>query len=751
MSTNTLQGNTAAGTGKPSASTLPGAMFGTGGGLSQLRAATPDRVNMSEPVEQEADPYAGLNFRERMAAKREAARLKGAIEDYPHLLAIKPREGYLFRSDYFEVDETSVACVLGFFHAEAAHDDFGAFWGINRIPAGLGDGVSVVVLEQVRRMGAKWVEDRINDSEKLDKLEQGEQDQAGTERTRKKRDKVAGDIGEVVDELNNGASYLHVHNRLLVKASDVDALDEALERIKRLYVDRFATLSVAAYPGEQRQELAGLFKKNDKKRGRGQHFTSTEFAGSHSLVTNGLNDPGGEYVGSMLGDVNNSAVLFDVNGYDHHVVVADSTINPMLGRAHVPDMWGSKISQSALLNNGRVVHLVLDNANLDVLGPKLTNVTSRLDMNSGDINMFEMFGAREDELSIFPAHLEKIVLMAEQAYETTDSDRSIIRGSLKETLTMFYIDKGMWARNAKDNRERLRLVNLDHRHVPRLQDLVTYFDTQYKALANTTARDNEALHAYSVLRLVFKDLLDNNGDLFNTHTSDEIDGVVEARRVIYDFSKLLRRGKGVAMAQLVNTIGFAVDNLSLGDTVIVHGTEHIEKGVKEYITTQFERLFIRGGRVAYLYNDVEKMLEDGAFNRFDRADWTVLGPMTDTTVGDYQKRLAQDIPPDLERLVTNKGQGLAYLRRGVTNVVFHLDLALGVNPARAAQRAEAERQASQGRAGGTKLGAPAGRHPEQSSSHVPQTRSTPGATGFRPPITADWAPVEAPRRMVPSR
>lgn len=743
--------------------TLPGEGFSPS---SPFGSASGSFANLRRPVgesnaavsaDQAEDPHAGLSAKERRAAERAARRLKGTFEDYPHLLAVKPREGYVFRSDYFQVD-SGTACVLGFFHDEAARDDFGAFWGINRIPAGLGDGVSVVVFEQVRRMGEKWIDDHIATSDKLGKLDSGEQETSGTASTRRKAEKVSSDVDDATAEIQDGASYLHVHNRLLVKAPSLESLDEALERIKRLYVDRFGTLTVAPYPGEQRQELTGLFKKNEKKRGRGYHFTSVEFAGSHSLVTNGLNDPGGEYVGSMLGDVNNSAVLFDVNDYEHHIVVADGTVNPVLDRAHVPDMWGSKISQSALLNNGRVVHLVLDGANLDVLGPKLSKLTARLDMNSGDINMFELFGTREDELSIFPAHLEKIVLMAEQAYETTDDDRSIIRGSLKETLTTFYIDKGMWLRNAKENRSRLRLVNLDHRHLPRLQDLVTYFETQYKALANSTARDDEALHAYNVLRLVFKDLLDNNGDLFNTYTNNEIDGVFEARRALYDFSKLMRRGKGVAMAQLVNTVGFAVDNLGLGDTVIIHGTEHIDDRVKEYIDTQFERLFARGGRVAYLYNDVDKMLADAKFNHFHKADWTVLGPMSETTVAAYQKHLAQDIPPDLERLVTAKGQNLAYLRRGVTNVVFSLDLALGVNPARAAhrerievERREATRQASpnSNRSSSGSRGSsqpPQGQAPAKRPTMRP--RSLPGAGRG----TADLTPqAEQAARMVPTR
>lgn len=635
----------------------------------------------------EGEPSAGSTGKERRAAKKKARQLSGTFDDYPHLVAIKPKERYVFRSDYFHVDDR-YACVLGFFHDDGSRDDFSAFWGINRIPSGLPDDVTVVVLEQVRRKGEKWIEEKIKTVEKLDRLEEGEQAQAGTMTSRRRAAKVSDDMEIVAGEIQDGATYLHVHNRLLVRAPDLETLDDAVERIGRLYIDRFGTLTVAAYPGEQRQELSNLFGANERKRGKGFHFTSVEFAGSHSLVTNGLNDPAGEYVGSMVGDVNNSAVLFDVNGYDHHVVVADNTVNPVLNRAHVPDMWGSKISQAALLSNARTVHIILDGARMDELGPRLDALTARLDMNSGDINMFEMFGDPEDELGIFPAHLEKVVLMAEQAYETTDSDRSIIRGSLKETLTQFYIDKGMWARNAKHNRDRLRVVGIPHTQVPRLQDIVTYFDTQYRALANSTARDDEALHAYNILRLVFKDLLDNNGDLFNTHTNDEIDGVADARRVLYDFSRLLKRGKGVAMAQLVNVIGFAVDNLGLGDTVIIHGTESIDDRIKEYLTEQFSHLFLRGGRVVYLYNDIDRMLADSAFNRFDAADWTVLGPMRDATVTEYQRQLHQDIPPDLERLVTTRGENLSYLRRGHTNVVFHLDLPLGVNPARAERRAQ---------------------------------------------------------------
>lgn len=117
--------------------------------------------------------------------------------------------------------------------------------------------------------------------------------------------------------------------------------------------------------------------------------------------------------------------------------------------------------------------------------------------------------------------------------------------------------------------------------------------------------------------------------------------------MVYDFSRLMRRGKGVAMAQLVNIVGFAVGKLGLGDTVVIHGTEQIDDRVKKYLRDQFDHMHERGGRVVYSYNDVDKMLADSDFNKFDAADYTLFGPMRDRTVAEYQKQLHQQIPPDL--------------------------------------------------------------------------------------------------------
>lgn len=594
-----------------------------------------------------------------------------------HLLAVKPDEGYVFHSDYFTIDD-QVASIVAFFHTDGAADNFAAFWGINKIPTGLGDDVEVILFEQLNKMSKGWIESHQTKAEGIAEMDSTSANQNGTNTTKNIAYGKRNDFDAIAKELMAGSSYMHANYRMLIKARDLDALDNAMMNIKRLYMDRFGTLSLAAYAGDQRKELSSLWLKNDKKIGKGFHFTSTELAGSYSLVTHGMEDPAGEYVGRMVGDVNTSAVLFDIDNYDHHTVIVNENYHIKLGRVHITDLWGSKISQSALMNNHKVVHLILDGCDLDKLGPKFKSFTYKLNMHQGAVNMFEMFGKESDELSIFPSQMQKLILMAEQAYDASEADKGIIRGHLEEIATQFYIDRKMWFANAKEHRDDLRVVNIPHNEVPMLKEFVSYLAMELKSALNASAKDESAIHALKILKQTFQNMLSNNGDLFNVITSDTIDGAKHGQRVIYDFGGLLRRGKGVAMAQFVNIIGFAVGSLGLGDTVIIHGADVIEDRVKDYVLSQFEHLWDKGGRVVYLYNHTDKMLTDKAFCKYDKADYTIFGNMTETTIAEYQAQIGQNIPPDLARLITNKSDTICYIRRGFDNVVFKQDLPLGI-------------------------------------------------------------------------
>lgn len=619
---------------------------------------------------------------EKATEKAEKEKLRN-FSEYPYLLAIKPKEKYVFHSDYFEIDG-QVATIMHFFHMDGAADGYPAFWGIGRIPSGMDNDITTICFEQVRRMTKGWVESHSSTAESVAAMNAQESNK-GTNSLKQRNSKKSRELEEIAHEIADNSAYLEAKFKIMVKAPTIEKLDKATVAIARRYVEVFSSLDASPYMGQQRQELTNLFMKNERTPGGAFYFTSPEYAGNYSLVTHGMEDPTGEYVGRMYGDVNNSAVLFSVDGYKHHVVIASEHFNEALNRTPMADYWGSKISQSCLIHNGRVVHILLDGCDLDLLGPKFEGITYKLDMNTGDVNMFEMFGDAKDELSIFAGQMQKLILMAEQAYETTESDRSIIRGSLEEIAEKFYIDQRMWYENAKANRHKVRVVGIDHKQVPKLEMFVSYLDTEHTKCLAADVKDGERAHALGILKATFHNLLSANGDLFNTTTNPAIDGAKRGRRVIYDFSSLRRRGEGVAMAQLVNVIGFAVGNLGEGDTVIFHGADKIANRVKQYIIDQLDQLYDKGGRAVFLYNNMDRMLGDKQFSHFDKADYTIFGTMTPTQVQSYQKSLGQVIPGDLVNLVQTKNAQLAYLRRDYVNVVFEQDLMLGIQNKRGAR------------------------------------------------------------------
>lgn len=599
----------------------------------------------------------------------------GSLRDFPHLMTIKPKESYVFKSNDY-MSDGNYYTILSYFHKDGAFDDFGAFWGINLIPAGLDDDISIVVVQTVERMSEGWVKEHQTHAEQVAEMNSNEQASVTSKTNKVKANKREQDLDVIAQELQAGASYLSSAFRLQIKAPSQEKLDDAILAIENLYNERFSTLYAMSYDGEQKSELVSLLRPNSWKKGKPFQFTSIELAGQYNIVTRGIEDEYGDYVGKMYGDVNTAAILFDIDDYKHHTIVCSEQFDHIYGRNYATDLWGSKISQACLMHNHKVAHIIMNGCNLDNLGPKFASITKRLNMNQGDVNMFEMFGDYDDELTLFPMQMQKLILMAEQAYESTDSDKSIIRGNLEKIATQYYVDQRMWYHDAANHRDRLRVTGIPHREVPKLEMFCAYLDTEYKKMLNSSARDDEALHAINVLNLTFKNLLSNNGDLFNTITSNIIDDVGGARRVLYDFSALAARGKGIMMAQLLNIISFCIGNLNEGDTLIIHGAEMIDDSVKPFLSTLFSHLYKKGGRVAFLYNDNEVMLNDIGFSQMDKADYTIMGNMTDNGVARYQDVLGQTIPSNLVGLIASKSDTMTFLHRDYNNVIFNRDLIL---------------------------------------------------------------------------
>ena len=97
-----------------------------------------------------------------------------SFSTYPHLMALKPKESYVFHSDYIKVDNKYMT-IMGFFHKDNANDSFGPFWGIMKIPTGLGDDVVITVLEQTKRMSEGWINSHQSKSEQISGMNESSQ------------------------------------------------------------------------------------------------------------------------------------------------------------------------------------------------------------------------------------------------------------------------------------------------------------------------------------------------------------------------------------------------------------------------------------------------------------------------------------------------------------------------------------------------------------------------------------------------
>lgn len=605
---------------------------------------------------------------------------------------VSPRNGYVYYGDYFTIDDKAYGCVLTVLHDDGADDRLAPFWGLtlSLIDAGEGlEDVSVRFINQVSRREKSWVESKIDTNEIV--VESNSSELKGANRgSKEKAADNSSSFTEVSQELNKGASYLDVRLNYLVKAPSLELLDEAIRKINYKLRTTFDTIRVVAKDATQRFEFTHLLRANETKPERAFGFTSDEFGGFSNLVTQGINDLTGQYIGKMTGDVNNSAVVFDVNDYKHSVVIASSakahtlTLTPEEiapnGGARGSDMWGVKLAQETLKEGGRVVEFVLNDADVMSIGFDLSKITALVSMSDGDVNPFEVFGTLEDEIGQMAVTTEKLVLMISLVGEMTDSpNKARLKGELASLIPDFYRAHNMWVANVTDSRQRdaVRLVCLPHEEYPLLHHFNVYVAQRHHELLTATHNDPKALEVLGELQGIIKQMLVNNGDLFDNHTRSTIDAIRDLPRVVYDFNSLSDRGEGVAMAQFANVLSFAVRTLDEGDTVIFHGAERITKEMRDYVGKQIENMYSRRIRVVFVYDSVSAAIKDSDFNDLIKADYTLFGAMDSQEIEEYQKRMRVTINDALADVLMDDKDYMWFLRRSFQNVVFGCDVCIG--------------------------------------------------------------------------
>ena len=217
-------------------------------------------------------------------------------------------------------------------------------------------------------------------------------------------------------------------------------------------------------------------------------MTSTQLAGFYNIVSRGIDDEQGVYVGDQVGEINNNAVVWDMTKFNNYAVIGASNkfgrrkeyltgkYDPMFVNTYGTDMWVNQLITQLVRKQSRVFTLSLNGFNLS---PNLRSVTSSLDMNEGLINPMEMFGRKnKDEQNAYDSNIEKWKVMLRQLARQTlrEKGQNIADEELNRTvlteLTSFledlYVNYKMWSKNASRSKIGMRNLGIPHEQLPTL-------------------------------------------------------------------------------------------------------------------------------------------------------------------------------------------------------------------------------------------------------------------------------------------
>lgn len=619
------------------------------------------------------------------------------------LAKITPTKGYKVHEDYLTVtDNGRVLAPILIYNDQGKATDLDGQWGVEFIKNLVDDvtnkknkDITITFINSIRKMDKEgWVKKHERDAYNYSDKSTDAETYADAASAKHNTD----DLQLIAQELDAGASYLDVGLRYVISAKSVDELDDFLDTLQTRLSQNVPGIIVALPNGDADKTMARILGDPMKEPGRKMMFTSNEFAGFYNLVTQGIEDPHGCYVGQQTGDINNPAVIWDMTNFSKTAVMSiDNRFlreRDLNNGGQIPqrfenftgsDLWlNALILQLVREKQGNVYTLALDPVHIS---DNLNTVTSAIDLNHGAINPFEMFGSSDpsQEGSIFSANLAKWQIITRQLAEqsiTVDDNRiqkepisTAELSDLAQVLERFYIDSRMWVKDGANHTDKTRIINLNHSQVPRLTKFIAYLQGEYDNYS--TGRNKDELKARELNKLlsIYRTLQSANSDLFDTVTDSSFDNMGLTRHTLFDYSHLAERKGNILLVQLINSISAIANTTKTGDVVIIHGAQRITSLAQSYLKQIFSDLFAKHVRIVFSYNSSEAMLNNVKFNKMSSADWVLTGYLTADQVTQYnkllgnQRQLSEVIQANIKQVIDTR----YYLRRYQSNVVFNAD------------------------------------------------------------------------------
>lgn len=615
---------------------------------------------------------------------------------------IAPRGNIKYGSIDFEIDG-KVATILTFIVRPGTFNKLRPLWGIDTIPKLISNrrlrekNIEAKILHSFERRSDKWAEGKIETATEVSS--------AGVEETRRASQAIASkvfkqheeDTNVIAEEIKDGAKYLDLSIRVVLKAPTREDLQEAIHVLEGEYNSIFGSaVELVPFIGEQDVEYANMLDTAQKQRGENYMLTSRELAGSYMLVARGINDPFGSYIGQLAGEVNNDPVLLDSLDFKKLAVIyARDRAEDLTSKYHqnvrynykATTAWGVKVAQDALIQGRRVVEFVLNQEEPLKVGMNLRNITTHVAMDDkrASINFLEAFSKGFDEIPAYNILVDKIKVFLEQFNEARSSkDNTILLqrdfDNLEDVIQEFYIHQKMWKKNAKSNKEDLRLLNLPHTEYPTLDE----FEFFLSFIVGNAESENKIyglkgkLDSVEKLSRLVRRINNRNGDIFGRHTTINRNAINKKDRIIFDFKTLKLTSHEALMAQFINAFSYGEQELAEDDVLIIHGMDQMTPSVIEFLKKRFNELNERGVKIVLMYENQDVLFTDEKDYRqhndwFINADMKISNSMSAKNIKRYEELLHIELPESVRQGMGGSDTYTYFLNRDRDSVMFNID------------------------------------------------------------------------------
>lgn len=593
------------------------------------------------------------------------------------------------------------ATILTFVVRPGSFNRLRPLWGIDTIPKLVSNNklrekdIEAKAMHTISRRPDKWAENKVTEAVDVSKTGYRETTDSSQSMEAMGYQDYYTDTQIIAKELKDGASYLDLSIRIILKAHTKEDLAFATQVLEREYASLFnATVKLVPFVGEQDMEYANMLDSARHQLGENYQLTSRELAGSYPFVTRGMNDPCGSYIGQLAQEVNNDPVLLDSSDFKNLAIVHARGRAEDLSSKFRPEVkhtfkattaWGNKFTQDAMMKGNKVVEFVLNQEDPRKVGKNLSDETAYVNLTSqkSGINFLEANSTGVDEISAYNILVSKIKAIVSQFSEQQiEGDQTVMNfediQNLDDILKNFYIDEGMWPTDAKDNREMIRLLNIPHQQVPKLSRFMVHLREKVEA----AEKHGETVANLSSIKKVYnicKQIDSNYSDLFDRKTTIRRDFVRKANRVIFDFKSLKIRSHTALMGHFINAFTYGEQDLSEDDVIIIHGMDEMTESVNKFLRQRFGELMDRGVKVVLLYSQGDIMLgKEKEYQQhntwFQNADLRITNSMVAKNIKRYEELLHVELPESVKQGLEGSDTYTYFINRDRESILFNLDL-----------------------------------------------------------------------------